>query len=143
MFTPFSTTMPFAGKGKKRSLDNKVDWGANHFVFGNRSQPPTYISPSDTIMSPCTAKLSAYKNKHFLKYVLTPHPTSVLYGFSPSLPSNKCIYLSKASPHADNGEKNRAKPQSLFAKMDAQKKEAKPPAATAGEKMEQQQEDGI
>lgn len=26
-----------------------------------------YISPSDTIMSPCTAKLSAYKSKHFLK----------------------------------------------------------------------------
>ncbi|MCJ1339378.1 hypothetical protein MMC09_004667 [Bachmanniomyces sp. S44760] len=28
---------------------------------------PTYISPSDTIMSPCTKKLSAYKNKHFMK----------------------------------------------------------------------------
>lgn len=27
----------------------------------------TYISPSDTIMSPCTAKLSAYKSKHFMK----------------------------------------------------------------------------
>lgn len=52
------------------------------------------------------------------------------------------------------GEKNRAKPQSLFAKMDAQKKEAKPPAAaitattatapaaTAGN-MEQLQEDRI
>lgn len=48
------------------------------------------------------------------------------------------------------GEKNRAKPQSLFAKMDAQKKETKPPAATATtatapaateESMEQLQED--
>jgi hypothetical protein len=29
----------------------------------------TYISPSDNIMSPCTAKLSGLKNKHFLKYV--------------------------------------------------------------------------
>lgn len=42
-------------------------------------------------------------------------------------------------------EKNRAKPQSLFAKMDAQKKEAKPAAVTApnvgtaGEMLEQQQ----
>ncbi|MCJ1371610.1 hypothetical protein MMC20_002829 [Loxospora ochrophaea] len=27
----------------------------------------TYVSPSDNIMSPCTAKLSAYKNKHFMK----------------------------------------------------------------------------
>ncbi|KAA6411800.1 MAG: hypothetical protein FRX48_03950 [Lasallia pustulata] len=32
----------------------------------NKTQQ-TYISPSDTIMSPCTAKLSAYKSKHFLK----------------------------------------------------------------------------
>lgn len=46
-----------------------------------KSNPPTYISPSDNIMSPCTAKLSAYKSKHFLK----------------------------------------AKPQSLFAKLDANK----------------------
>ncbi|KAF6241710.1 hypothetical protein HO173_000421 [Letharia columbiana] len=41
-----------------------------------------YVSPSDTIMSPCTAKLSAYKSKQFGK----------------------------------------AKPQSLFAKMEASKK---------------------
>ncbi|RKF63087.1 putative spo12-like protein [Erysiphe neolycopersici] len=26
-------------------------------------QKATYVSPSDTIMSPCTAKLSAYRNK--------------------------------------------------------------------------------
>ncbi|KAI4132908.1 MAG: hypothetical protein LQ347_002383 [Umbilicaria vellea] len=32
----------------------------------NKAQQ-TYISPSDTIMSPCTAKLSAYKSKHFMK----------------------------------------------------------------------------
>lgn len=40
-------------------------------VFGTDCSPSrtqqTYISPSDTIMSPCTAKLSAYKSKHFLK----------------------------------------------------------------------------
>ncbi|KFY81695.1 hypothetical protein V500_11167 [Pseudogymnoascus sp. VKM F-4518 (FW-2643)] len=28
---------------------------------------PAYVSPSDNIMSPCTAKLSAYRNKHVMK----------------------------------------------------------------------------
>ncbi|KZF22618.1 hypothetical protein L228DRAFT_268005 [Xylona heveae TC161] len=34
-----------------------------------KDQPnePSYVSPSDNIMSPCTQKLSAYKNKHFSK----------------------------------------------------------------------------
>lgn len=36
------------------------------------SDKQTYISPSDTIMSPCTAKLSAYKGKKFAKYVFPP-----------------------------------------------------------------------
>lgn len=99
-------------------------------------------------MSPCTAKLSAYKNKHFLKYVLSItttfhfHLTHPLV--PPSLAPNKRAYIYEASPDADN-RKNRAKPQSLFAKMDAQKKEAKPAAATAptvataGEMLEQEQ----
>lgn len=29
----------------------------------------TYVSPSDGIMSPCTAKLNAYRNKQVGKYV--------------------------------------------------------------------------
>lgn len=33
-----------------------------------------YVSPSDTIMSPCTAKLSAYKSKQFGKYVFLSFP---------------------------------------------------------------------
>lgn len=33
----------------------------------NRSKQ--YVSPSDTIMSPCTAKLSALRNKQVTKYV--------------------------------------------------------------------------
>ena len=36
--------------------------------LSNRSNQ-TYISPSDNLMSPCTAKLSGLKNKHFMKYV--------------------------------------------------------------------------
>ncbi|MCJ1429310.1 hypothetical protein MMC29_007223 [Sticta canariensis] len=51
-----------------------------------KTKPPAYISPSDNIMSPCTAKLSAYKSKHFLK----------------------------------------AKPQSLFAKLDTSKSTPEP-----------------
>ncbi|KAH0555887.1 hypothetical protein GP486_006172 [Trichoglossum hirsutum] len=34
---------------------------------GGSSAMPQYVSPSDGIMSPCTAKLSAYKSKHFMK----------------------------------------------------------------------------
>jgi hypothetical protein len=36
--------------------------GALNFNDARRGKQ-TYISPSDTIMSPCTAKLSAYRNK--------------------------------------------------------------------------------
>ncbi|EPQ64530.1 Bgt-2312 [Blumeria graminis f. sp. tritici] len=32
-------------------------------LFGESLSRPTYTSPSDTIMSPCTAKLSAYRGK--------------------------------------------------------------------------------
>lgn len=37
------------------------------FADGCVSGLPQYVSPSDGIMSPCTAKLSAYKSKHFMK----------------------------------------------------------------------------
>lgn len=114
-------------------------------------------------MSPCTAKLSAYKNKHFLKYVLSSLPlclTHTLVPLPPIARLQKNVYIDmypRPAPHADMGEKNRAKPQSLFAKMDAQKKETRPPAATATtatattatapaateESMEQLQEDRI
>lgn len=32
------------------------------------SSNPTYISPTDNLMTPCTQKLSAAKKKHFIKY---------------------------------------------------------------------------
>ncbi|CAG8971326.1 hypothetical protein HYALB_00005944 [Hymenoscyphus albidus] len=38
----------------RQMLQNKLD---------QQDTQQTYISPSDTIMSPCTAKLSAYRNK--------------------------------------------------------------------------------
>ena len=44
--------------------------GSDPMVANERSATRTkqvYVSPSDTIMSPCTAKLSAYKSKQFGK----------------------------------------------------------------------------
>ncbi len=37
-----------------------------------RTQQQQYISPSDNIMSPCTAKLNAPRNKQVGKYVVSP-----------------------------------------------------------------------
>lgn len=43
------------------------------------SANPAYVSPSDAIMTPCTAKLSQAKKKHFTKYVPSrPPPFPVL-----------------------------------------------------------------
>lgn len=36
-----------------------------------------YISPSDTIMSPCTAKINALRNKHASKYVCLKDPVMI------------------------------------------------------------------
>jgi hypothetical protein len=33
---------------------------------------PTYISPTDNLMTPCTQKLTAAKKKHFTKFVHHP-----------------------------------------------------------------------
>lgn len=61
----------------------------------HRRGKPTYVSPSDNIMSPCTAKLSAYRNKHVMKYVPYLFYTDT---------TNKILTI------------YRAKPKSLFAK---------------------------
>lgn len=45
------------------------DYGMVAERWHNRGKK-TYISPSDTIMSPCTQKLSAFKEKRFAKFVL-------------------------------------------------------------------------
>lgn len=39
----------------------------------NHRSGNNYVSPSDEIMSPCTAKLNALRNKQVGKYVLTYH----------------------------------------------------------------------
>ncbi|KAI9894453.1 MAG: hypothetical protein M1814_003211 [Vezdaea aestivalis] len=35
--------------------------------LGEEGSQQNYVSPSDNIVSPCTAKLSGLKNKHFMK----------------------------------------------------------------------------
>lgn len=71
-----------------------------------------YISPSDNIQSPCTAKLSAFRNKQVGKYVLSPSPVPPCHG----------IVLTMTE--------NRAKPKSLFARASHKKIEG---AAAGGD----------
>jgi len=49
-----------------------------------KSHNPTYISPTDNLMTPCTQKLSAAKKKHFSKGA---KPIS-LFGQSTALPTS-------------------------------------------------------
>lgn len=69
-----------------------------------------YVSPSDEIMSPCTAKLNAFRNKQVGKYVLalSPPPFST-FSAPPPLITRGCLLLINISPT------NRVKPKSLFA----------------------------
>lgn len=58
------------GGGEKWMMDLFCGVGegaisADDHIFLRAKQ--AYVSPSDTIMSPCTAKLSAYKSKQFGK----------------------------------------------------------------------------
>ncbi|KAL9070260.1 MAG: hypothetical protein Q9161_004953 [Pseudevernia consocians] len=75
-----SNTMDTEGANKPKSMEYHRQVLQSRLEEDKAKQ--IYVSPSDTIMSPCTAKLSAYKSKQFGK----------------------------------------AKPQSLFAKMEASKK---------------------
>ena len=36
-----------------------------------RTSNPTYVSPTDNMMTPCSQKLNATKKKHFTKYVFS------------------------------------------------------------------------
>ena len=49
---------------------------------GTISKQQQYISPSDNIMSPCSAKLNALRNKHASKYVLNHN--SLTHSTSPT-----------------------------------------------------------
>ncbi|KAF4963521.1 hypothetical protein FSARC_8458 [Fusarium sarcochroum] len=60
-----------------------------------------YVSPSDNIMSPCTAKINALRNKHASKYVFLLSLTTKYQSANISL--------------------HRAKPKSLFAQASAKK----------------------
>jgi hypothetical protein len=59
--------LPSQGGAGDQLLDLTADGKiANPKLLHNRMQQ-TYISPSDTIMSPATQKLAAFKNKHMGK----------------------------------------------------------------------------
>ncbi|TFB04129.1 hypothetical protein CCMA1212_003933 [Trichoderma ghanense] len=101
-------------------------------VFQSRIvQEPTkqYISPSDTIMSPCTAKLSALRNKQVTKYVpsitepdIYPAPEKL-----PRAPSITITYICRdnedplESARSNKLFISRAKPKSLFAQASTKK----------------------
>lgn len=72
------------------------------------SSSKQYVSPSDNIMSPCSAKLNALRNKHASKFVshMDTQPLS----------SPTCIYMNANLPSS-----SRAKPKSLFAQASAKK----------------------
>jgi hypothetical protein len=66
---------PFTEKDADESSDKATTVAGhsltNQLAFSNQQ---TYISPSDTIMSPATQKLAAFKNKHIKGYDLSPWP---------------------------------------------------------------------
>ncbi|KAJ8454164.1 hypothetical protein ONZ51_g10157 [Trametes cubensis] len=40
-----------------------------------KSHNPTYVSPTDNMMTPCSQKLNATKKKHFIKGAAKPMPS--------------------------------------------------------------------
>ncbi|ETW84011.1 hypothetical protein HETIRDRAFT_243951, partial [Heterobasidion irregulare TC 32-1] len=51
-------------------LMNQAGMGAKALLAKRmaKTQNPTYTSPTDNLMTPCTQKISAAKKKHFTKY---------------------------------------------------------------------------
>lgn len=70
-----------------------------------------YVSPSDEIMSPCTAKLNAFRNKQVGKYVVPPPLTFIHHDNEDDnlLGANQWFF------------DNRVKPKSLFAQASTKK----------------------
>ncbi|KAI9729964.1 MAG: hypothetical protein M1834_006162 [Cirrosporium novae-zelandiae] len=62
---PLVDAKPMKGDGPKSMEYHRQMLQAR--LAEQREQPPAYISPSDDIMSPCTKKLSAYKDKQLKK----------------------------------------------------------------------------
>lgn len=74
----------------------------NYTVLTNIvNRTKTYVSPSDNIMSPCTAKITALRNKHASKSV-----TTSLYAQSHDPIANPVVFLqSKAQVTLRPGER--------------------------------------
>ncbi|KAI9843259.1 MAG: hypothetical protein M1838_002716 [Thelocarpon superellum] len=60
-----AATAPGDGKTEIKSMDYHRQMLQSRLNEDQANKQ--YVSPSDGIMSPCTAKLSAYRNKHFMK----------------------------------------------------------------------------
>lgn len=93
-----------------------------------------YISPSDEIMSPCTAKLSAMRNKQVGKYAIALAMSLCEICCSPFLSQCDIMLTMAFSPS------HRVKPKSLFAQASTKRLgqgsslfgcEATPPASAS------------
>ncbi|KAI0353462.1 hypothetical protein OH77DRAFT_1427138 [Trametes cingulata] len=62
-----------------------------------KSHNPTYVSPTDNMMTPCSQKLNATKKKHFAKGVAKPMPS--LFG---QQESNSSDSESESAPQTTN-----------------------------------------
>lgn len=64
-----SSSFVAAASSPAPSITAMPRWPANKSLAPSAKQ---YVSPSDNIMSPCTAKINALRNKHVSKYVYLP-----------------------------------------------------------------------
>ena len=68
----------------------------------NKFSNPTYISPTDNLMTPCTQKLNAARKKHFNKCVACPLSSILLSSLPTWRPGerNQYSYLLRTNPLA-------------------------------------------
>ncbi|CDO71390.1 hypothetical protein BN946_scf184908.g148 [Trametes cinnabarina] len=65
------------GNATNGSINQAPGMGAKALLAKKfaKSHNPTYVSPTDNLMTPCSQKLNATKKKHFTKGVSKPMPS--------------------------------------------------------------------
>ncbi|KAI9001378.1 hypothetical protein BD414DRAFT_474471, partial [Trametes punicea] len=65
------------GNSTNGQLNKAVGMGAKALLAKKlaKSHNPTYVSPTDNMMTPCSQKLNATKKKHFVKGAAKPMPS--------------------------------------------------------------------
>ncbi|KAI9791950.1 MAG: hypothetical protein M1816_003219 [Peltula sp. TS41687] len=107
-----ASTTTIKASGPAKSLDYHRQMLQSKLNGDNATQK--YVSPSDGIMSPCTAKLSAYRNKHFMKakpQSLFGKPKPKMAEMSSSSSSSSSPFGSSSSatePETETGSKDSA-----------------------------------